>query len=55
MLEDGRNTKIFHHFANSHRRFNTIDNLLVDGVLTLECISQFFEEVYTEMERDDLC
>ena len=43
--EGDRNTKFFHHIANSHRRFNSIDRLMVDGELSLdpediaECIS----------------
>ena len=43
--EGDRNTKIFHHIANSHRRFNSVDRLMVDGELSLdpediaECIS----------------
>ena len=46
--EGDRNTKIFHHIANSHRRFNSIDRLMVDGELSsdpediVECISRFY-------------
>ena len=46
--EGDRNTKIFHHIANSHRRFNSIDRLMVDGELSsnpkdiAECISRFY-------------
>ena len=29
-----RNTKFFHRIANSHRRFNFIDRLMVDGDLS---------------------
>ena len=29
-----RNTKFFHRIANSHRRVNSIDRLMVDGVLS---------------------
>ena len=32
--EGDRSTKFFHHIANSHKRFNTIDRLMVDGELT---------------------
>ena len=28
------NTKFFHHIANPHRRANSIDRLMVDGVLS---------------------
>ena len=43
-----KNTKIFHHITNSHRRANSIDRLMVDGVLSSDpaaiatCISQFY-------------
>ena len=46
--EGDRNTKFFHKTANSHRRFNTIDRLMVDGELPLdqgtivECITHFY-------------
>ncbi|XP_030970526.1 uncharacterized protein LOC115990899 [Quercus lobata] len=45
--EGDRNTKFFHRVANSHRRFNSIDRLTVDGELSsdpeaiAECISRF--------------
>ena len=32
--EGDRNTKFFHHMANSHRRFNSIDKLMVDGAMS---------------------
>ena len=32
--EGDRNTKFFHRIANSHRRVNSIDRLMVDGVLS---------------------
>ena len=34
--EGDRNTKIFHRIANSYRRVNYIDRLMVDGVLSLD-------------------
>ena len=34
--EGDRNTKIFHRIANSHRRVNSINRLMVDGVLSLD-------------------
>ena len=46
--EGDRNTKIFHRIANSHKRVNSIDRLMVGGVLSLDlaaianCISQFY-------------
>ena len=42
------NTKFFHRIANSHRRVNSIDRLMVGGVLSSDlaaianCISQFY-------------
>ena len=51
-----RNTKFFHRTANSHKRFNTIDNLLVEGELTSDpnsistCISHFYKQLYSENE-----
>ena len=32
--EGDRNTKFFHRIANSHRRVNSIDRLMVDGELS---------------------
>ena len=32
--EGDKNTKIFHRIANSHRRVNSIDRLMVDGELS---------------------
>ena len=52
--EGDRNTKFFHRIANSHKRVNSIDRLMVDGVLSLDpaaiadCISQFYRRLYSE-------
>ena len=52
--EGDRNTKFFHRIANSHRRFNYIDRLMVDGELSsnpeaiVECISRFYRQLYSE-------
>ena len=52
--EGDRNTKFFHRIANSHKRVNSIDRLMVDGVLSsdpvaiAECISQFYRQLYFE-------
>ena len=49
-----RNTKFFHCVANSHRRFNSIDKLMVDGELSLDPkaivggISHVYRQLYTE-------
>ena len=42
--EEDRNTKFFHRIANFHRRFNSIDRLMVDGELSsdLEVIVVYF-------------
>ena len=52
--EGDKNTKFFHCIANSHRRINSIDRLMVDGVLSSDpaaienCISQFYRQFYLE-------
>ena len=52
--EGDRNTKFFHRVTNSHRRFNSIDRLMVDGELSsdpeaiAECISCFYRRLYSE-------
>ena len=52
--EGDRNTKFFHRIANFHRRVNSIDRLMVDGVLSsnpaaiADCISQFYRRFYLE-------
>nr|XP_023928567.1 uncharacterized protein LOC112039889 [Quercus suber] len=49
-----RNTKFFHHIVNSHRRFNSIDRLMVDGELSSDlediakAISHFYRQLYSE-------
>ena len=54
--EGDKNTIFFHRMANSHRRFNSIDKLMVDGVLSSnqgsikECITSFYRQVYSENE-----
>ena len=54
--EGDRNTKFFHRIANSHRRFNSIDKLMVDGVMSsdegsiAEGITQFYRRLYFENE-----
>ena len=56
LKEGNRNTKFFHRIANSHRRCNTIDRLLVDGELSSDqaiiegCISHFYRQLYSETE-----
>ena len=54
LKEGDRNTKFFHRIANSHRRSNTIDRLMVVGELSTDqgiiegCITQFFRQLYSE-------
>ena len=52
--EGDKNTKFFHRIANPHRRFNSIDRLMVDGDLSSDpeaiasAISHFYRQLYAE-------
>ena len=52
--EGDRNTRFFHRIANFHKRFNSIDRLMVDGELSSNseaiagCISHFYRQLYAE-------
>ena len=52
--EGDRNAKFFHRMANSHRWFNSIETLMVDGVMSsnqgsiAECITHFYRRLYSE-------
>ncbi|WMV25761.1 hypothetical protein MTR67_019146 [Solanum verrucosum] len=54
LKEGDRNTKFFHKVANAHKRFNYIDQLMVQGELTEEstriesAIIDFYQKLYTE-------
>uniref|UniRef100_A0A2N9FPT0 Reverse transcriptase domain-containing protein n=1 Tax=Fagus sylvatica TaxID=28930 RepID=A0A2N9FPT0_FAGSY len=54
LKEGDKNTKFFHRVANSHRRYNTISSLLVNGNLTTDqqviadCITHFYTGLYSE-------
>ena len=56
LKEGDRNTKVFHRIANSHRRCNTIDRLIVDEELSTDqgiiegCITHFYRQLYSENE-----
>ena len=53
--EGDGNTRFFHRIANFHRRFNSIDRLVVDGELSSDqeaivgCISHFYRQLYAEI------
>jgi hypothetical protein len=54
LKEGDSNTKFFHRLANSHRRHNSIDTLVVDGHLTDDTtviqnhIVEFYKKLYSE-------
>jgi hypothetical protein len=54
LKEGDSNTKFFHRLANSHRRHNTIEALVVDGRLTddrtviHDHIVEFYKKLYSE-------
>ena len=56
LREGDANTKFFHRMANSHRRNNGIESLMVDGILSsdqgmiADCITQFFMNLYSEQQ-----
>jgi hypothetical protein len=65
LKEGDSNTKFFHRLANSHRRHNTIEALVVDGQLTddrtviQDHIVEFYKKLYSEQyqwrpKADDL-
>ena len=51
-----KNTKFFHRLANSHRRYNSISSLSINGVLSSdseaisECITNFYTHLFEEEE-----
>ena len=58
LREGDSNTRFFHKMANSNRRNNGIKNLLVNGSLSsnknliVNCITQFFMDLYSEQQVD---
>ena len=56
LKEGDRNTKFFHRIANSQRRCNTINKLMVDEELSTDpgiiegCTTHFYRQLYSENE-----
>ena len=54
LKEGDENTKFFHRLANSHRRYNSISSLLINGVMSTDQesiadnITHFYTNLYTE-------
>ena len=58
LREGDANTKFFHRMANSNRRNNGIESLMVNGILSsdqgmiTDCITQFFMNLYSKQQVD---
>ena len=58
LRERDANTNFFHRMANSKRRNDGIESLMVDGILSSDqgmianCITQFFMNLYSEQDVD---
>ena len=52
-----KNTKYFHRMATAHKRFNTIDKLMVEGVTVTDSeeikgtIINYYQNLYRETEQ----
>ncbi|XP_075645387.1 uncharacterized protein LOC142616412 [Castanea sativa] len=57
LKEGDSNTRFFHRMANSNRRSNCIENLMIDGVLSsnqdriVDHIEQFYMNLYSERQE----
>ena len=58
LREGDANTNFFHRMANSNRRNNDIESLMVNGILSsdqgmiTDCITQFFMNLYSKQQVD---
>ena len=58
LKEGDTNTKFLHRMANSNRKNNGIESLMVNGTLSsnegmiADCITQFFMNLYSEHQVD---
>ena len=58
MKEGDANNKFFHRMANSNRKNNGIESLMVNGTLSsdpciiADCITHFFKNLYFEQQVD---
>ena len=57
LKQGDKNTKFFHRIANANRRFNSIDQLNVDGIEInnpnniKQAVQSFYKELYKETEQ----
>lgn len=57
LKQGDKNTKFFHRVATSHKRYNSIESLMVDGCNTndpsiiKETIKSFYQNLYTEPDE----
>ena len=58
LKEGDANTKFFYRMANSNRRNNSIESLMVNGSLSsdqgeiVDCFTQFFKKLYSKQQID---
>jgi hypothetical protein len=57
LKEGDKNTKLFHRVANSHRKFNQVDSLMINGIISRnhteieEHLLHFYSNLYLENYR----